>query len=117
MTPIAEIEELAGPASNAYVSVFAGISASDAVFVTTSMVSSAMVRLLCVGRTGAVLEAVTMTVKLFVALSGGVPSSVTTVVIRFVVWPCAIEGAQVITKAAEIFALVTEPADESTDKV
>ena len=79
---------------------------SVAVFVTISVVNSATVVSACVGRIGGVFAGLTMTRKLFVALSGGEPLSVTTAVIVFVVnaWP--IEGVQVMTP----FELIVAPA-------
>jgi len=56
------------------------MSASVAVFVTSRVVSSTIVRLVCPGRTGALFTSVTVTEKLLVALKGGTPLSVTTVV-------------------------------------
>ena len=67
--------------------LFGGTSASNAVFVTIIVVSSTMVWLVCAGKTGGELGAVTITVKLLVALKGGTPLSVTTVVIVLVLGP------------------------------
>ena len=55
-------------------------------------------------RTGALLTSFTVTAKEFVALSGGWPLSVTTVVIVLVPGPCASDGVQVITPLVSIAA-------------
>src|SRR5947209_4800127 len=59
----------------------------------------------CAGRIGALLTSVTTIVKVFVALKGGEPSSVTTVVNRLVLGPWACEGMQGMSRLAEIVAL------------
>ena len=46
----------------------------------------------------------TITVKLLVALNGGTPLSVTMVVIRLVLGPCASVGVQVITPLVSMVA-------------
>ena len=72
--------------------------------VTTNVVVAVIVRLFCAGNVGALFTSVTTTVKLFVALRGGVPLSVARVVIKFVPGPCASEGVHVITPDADIAA-------------
>jgi len=47
-----------------------------------------------------------MTVKVLVALEGGVPLSVTTVVIKFVLGVCCAVGVQAITPSVPIIAPV-----------
>ena len=58
----------------------------------------------CAGSDGALFTSVTTTLKLLVALNGGVPLSTTRVVIVFVLGPCASVGVQVITPELEIVA-------------
>ena len=65
-----------------------------------------MVRLPWLGSTGALFTSLAVTVKVLVALSGGTPLSVATVVKVFVLGPCASVGVQVITPLVEITALV-----------
>ena len=55
---------------------------------------------------GALLNSFTTTVKLFVALSAGVPLSVTMVVNVLVLGPCASLGVQRITPLAAMLAPV-----------
>src|SRR5207247_4385434 len=74
----------------------AGRSPSVAVFVTVSVVSSAIVRSAWPGSSGALFTSLTVTVKLLVALSDGVPLSVTMVVNVAVPGPCASFGVQLI---------------------
>src|SRR2546421_4360905 len=71
-----------------------------------SSVSSLIVRLVCAGRTGALFTSVATTVKLFVALKGGDPLSVTLVVKTFVLGPWASVGVQVMIPSEEIVAFV-----------
>src|ERR1051326_282290 len=111
MTPDAEIAAAAGATSNVYVSVLGAESVSEAVFVTVSVVNSAIVRLLCGGKTGAVFAGVTTTRKLFVVLSGGEPLSVATVVMVLVVEAWAEEGVHVITPLPSI----APPAGEESN--
>src|SRR5438094_202700 len=87
----------AGGDTKLKVSVFAGRSESVAVLVTTSVSSSVIVWLSATVSTGGLFTSVTMTLKAFVALILGTPSSITTVVIVFVLGPCASLGVQVIT--------------------
>ena len=68
-----------------------------AVFVTVSVVSSAMVRSVCPGSTGALFTSFTVTVKLLVALRDGVPLSVTIVVNMALLGPWPSLGVQLIT--------------------
>src|SRR5882724_9438619 len=79
------------------VNVFAGRSASLAVFVTVSVFSSVTVRSVVAVRTGAMFASVTTTVKLLVSLDSGTPLSVTFTVIRLVLGPWASVGVQVST--------------------
>src|SRR5439155_25186428 len=81
------------------------MSASLAVFVTVSTVCSANVRVLCAGNTGALFTSFTVTTKLLVALNGGTPLSVTTVIIVFVPGPSASFGVKVMKPLASIFVL------------
>ena len=84
----------------------AGMSVSVAVLVTMSWVSSLTLKLGCALRDGGEFTSRTITVKALVALSGGFPLSVTTVVKRFVLGPCASEGSQVMMPSASIDAPV-----------
>src|SRR5207247_1595121 len=79
------------------VNVWAGRSASLAVFVTVSVLSSAMVWSVGTVSTGALFASVTTTVKLLVSLDGGAPLSVTRTVIRLVLGPWASVGVHVST--------------------
>ena len=54
--------------------------------------------------TGGLFTSRTITVKLLVALKGGDPLSVTTVVIVFVPGPCASLGVQLMTPLASMVA-------------
>src|SRR5206468_2178489 len=74
-------------------SVLAGRSASLAVLVTTRALSSLIVWSAGTVSTGALFTSRTTTVKLLVALRGGVPLSVTRTVIKLVLGPCAIGRA------------------------
>ena len=65
-----------------------------------------MVRLDCAGSVGAAFNGVTTTVNEFVALMGGVPVSVTTVVMKLVLGAWFVAGVQVITP----LALMAAPA-------
>src|SRR5881397_4209753 len=71
----------AGADTRLKVNVLAGRSASLAVFVTVSVLSSATVRSVGTVSTGALLASVTTTVKLLVSLDGGAPLSVAFTVI------------------------------------
>src|SRR5215468_2833109 len=104
ITPELEIVAPAGAVNKVYVRVFRGKSLSMAVFVTIKVVNSATVASAWAGRTGGVFAGLTMTRKLFVALSGGEPLSVTTVVIVFVVGAWASVGVQLMTPAGEMVA-------------
>src|SRR5260370_2695214 len=80
--------------------MLAGISGSVAELVTVKVVSSLIV---CVGgdvKVGALFTSLTMTVKLLVSLSGGLPLSVTRRVMTLVLGPCASVGVQVRTPVA-----------------
>src|SRR5580692_2153775 len=66
--PLALIAALDGPLTSAYASVNGGMSDSLAVLVTSSSVSSLIVKLVWAGRTGGLWTACTTTVKLLVAL-------------------------------------------------
>src|SRR4029079_13013554 len=102
--PLVEIVAPSGVAINKRVSGVAGRCASVAVFVIRRVVSSAIVRFICAASTGARFTSVTVTVKLLVALSDGVPLSTTRVVIVYVPGPCASVGIQLITPLVEIAA-------------
>ena len=81
-----------GPEISAYEIGLIGISESKAVFVTSNGVSATIVRFVCAGKTGGTFISLTTTLKLLVALSGGTPLSVTTLVIVLVLGPCDLEG-------------------------
>src|ERR1051326_3510389 len=104
ITPEGEMAAPVGAESKVYVSVFAGISGSVAVSTTVINVNSLIVRSAGAGRTGALLTSSTVTVKELVALFGGAPLSVATVVIVKTWGPCASVGVQVITPLASIVA-------------
>src|ERR1041385_1194679 len=99
----------AGPLTSAKVSVLAGRSASEAVLVTTNALSSLMVWLAGTVRVGALFTSLTTTAKLFVALSAGVPLSVTLIVIELVLGPCASVGVQVTTPVVGLTATPAGP--------
>src|ERR1051325_4408363 len=80
ITPLASMLAQDGGDTNWYVSTLAGRSESLAVFVTINVVNSANVRSICTGSTGALFTSLTVTMKLLVALKGGVPLSETTTV-------------------------------------
>src|SRR5207245_1938529 len=86
-----------GALTSANVKVLAGMSASVALALTLSLLSSPTRRSSGPLNTGARFTSVTVTVKLFVALNAGTPLSVTTTVIVFVLGPCASPGVQLIT--------------------
>src|SRR5436853_330516 len=85
-------------------SVFAGKSASVAVFVTVRSINSATLRLVWTGKTGREFTSVTATVKVLVAFNGGEPLSVATVMKMLVPGPCASAGVHVITPLVSICA-------------
>src|SRR5439155_352475 len=85
----------AGPDTRLNVSVLAGTSVSVAVFVTTSVLNSAMVWSAGTVSTGALFASVTTTVKLLLSLSAGTPLSLTFTVIRFVLGPWDSVGVHV----------------------
>src|SRR2546426_6052928 len=87
----------AGADTKLKVNVLTGRSASLAVFVTVSVLSSVTVWSVGTVSTGALFTSLTTTIKLLVALSGGRPSSVTTVVIVLGLGPCVSLGVQRIT--------------------
>src|SRR6185503_12552275 len=89
MIPFASITAPDGGLTKEYIRTLAGLSESIPVLVTVNDVSSATVRLVWAMRAGALFTSVTTTVKLFVALSGGLPLSVTIVLSRSVPGPCA----------------------------
>src|SRR5512141_110888 len=72
------------------------MSTSAAVLVTTSVVSSAIVRLAWTGSSGALFTSLTVTVKLLVALRLGTPLSKTRTVTVLVLGPWASVGVQLI---------------------
>src|SRR5438876_267626 len=86
------------------VNVFTGRSASLAVIVTVSVLSSVTVCTVGTVSSGALFASVTITVKLLVALNGGTPLSVTTVVIVLVLGPCVSLGVQWITPKLSMLA-------------
>src|SRR5881396_1786772 len=77
--------------------MLAGRSVSLAVFVTTNSLSSLIVWSGGTVRTGTPFTSLTTTVKLLVALSAGVPLSVTLTVIVFVLGPWVSVGVHVST--------------------
>src|SRR5439155_18012848 len=77
----------AGADSRRKVSVLVGKSASVAVLVSTSVVSSLIVWFAGTVSTGARFASLTTTVKLLLALNGGEPLSVTCTVTRLVLGP------------------------------
>ena len=82
------------------------MSESVAVFVTVNELFSPMFRFVCAGKMGAELTSFTVTVNVFVALIGGTPLSVTTVVNVLVPGPCASFGVQVMIPFVDIDAFV-----------
>src|SRR5213593_2640890 len=91
----------AGADTRLKVNVLAGRSASLAVFVTVSVLSSVTVWSVGTVSTGALFASVTTTVKLLVSLDGGAPLSVTRTVIRLVLGPWASVGVQLSTPVLE----------------
>src|ERR1051325_100387 len=88
ITPFVELINMpAGNCSSEYVRVFAGMSASMAAFVIVNVANSAIVCVATCGSTGAEFTSLTTTVNVFVALSGGAPSSVTRTITMFVLGP------------------------------
>src|SRR6266571_5667449 len=87
----------AGADTRLKVNVLAGRSASLAVLVTVSVLSSVTVWSGGMVSTGALFASVTTTVKLLVSLDCGAPLSVTRTVIRLVLGPWASVGVQVST--------------------
>src|SRR2546430_12673747 len=87
ITPALLITAFVGPLINEYEMGLTGTSESEAAFVTINGVSATMVRFVCGNRTGGTFISLTTTLKVLVALSGGNPPSVTTVVIVFVLGP------------------------------
>ena len=79
--------------------------------VTTSVLSLLMIWVPGTVSTGALFSSFTITVKLLLSLSGGVPLSVTCTVIRFVLGPCASFGVQLSTPLLE--SKVTPAGPES----
>src|SRR5213596_2213144 len=87
-TPVVGLRAMPdGPLTSAKVNVLAGRSVSLAVIVTTSALSSLIVWLPGTVSVGTLFTSFTTTVKLLVALSAGVPLSVTLTVIVFVAGP------------------------------
>src|SRR6266853_1335453 len=64
-------------------------------------------------QTGALFTSLTMTVKLLVSLSGGVPLSVTRTVMTLVLGPCISPGVQVRTPVAEFSVIPLGPATKA----
>ena len=71
-----------------------------------------MVRLACDGSTGGLLDSLTTTVKVLVALRDGVPLSSTRVVKVLVHGPCASVGVQVMIPLVEMLAFVGATSSE-----
>src|SRR5437867_2048294 len=86
-----------GPDTRLNVSVLAGTSASVAVFVTTSTLSSVMVWYAGTVRTVVPYATLFRSVKLLPSLSAGTPLSLTFTVIRFVLGPWDSVGVHVST--------------------
>src|SRR5205823_617778 len=82
-------------------SLLAGRSASLAVLVTTRALSSLIVWSAGTISTGALFTSRTTTMKLWVALMGGAPLSVTRTVIKLLLGACASVGVQVSTRSSE----------------
>src|SRR5260221_1705628 len=106
-----------GPGSRVNVSVLAGMSGSVAVLVTVKVVTSLMVWLVVRVKVGALFTSLTITVKLLVSLSGGLPSSVTRTVMTLVLGPCASVGVQVSTPVAESSVIPLGPATRANVSV
>src|SRR5216683_1566672 len=103
-TPVAESSVIPlGPATRANVRMLAGISGSVAVLVTVKV--------------GALFTSLTMTVKFLVSLSGGIPLSVTRMVMTFVLGPCASVGVQVRTPVVESSVIPLGPATKENVSV
>src|SRR5712664_568223 len=86
-------------------SALAGKSGSVAVLVTINVESSLTVRFNWPGKEGGLLTSLTVTVKVFVALRGGEPLSVTTTVIVLVLGPWASVGVQLIKPLAGLMVI------------
>src|SRR5712691_7142524 len=102
------------PGSKLKVRVLAGRSGSSALFVTTNVLSSLILWSAGTVSTGARFTSVTTTVRLWASLNGGVPSSVTRTVIKFVLGPCASVGVQVKTP---LVGLMLAPAGAPGSKL
>src|SRR5437879_2079322 len=117
-TPVAESSVIPlGPATRANVRMLAGISGSVAVLVTVKVVSSLIVWVGGTVNVGALFSSLTMTVKLLVSLSGGVPLSVTRTVMTLVLGPCASLGVQFSTPVAESSVIPLGPATRTNVSV
>src|SRR6266851_1484194 len=66
---------------------------------------------------GALFTSLTITVKLLVSLSGGLPLSVTRTVMTLVLGPCASVGVQVRTPVAESSVIPPGPATRANVKM
>src|SRR6266581_3049900 len=88
------------PGSRVNVNELAGMSASVAMAVKVSRLPSVTGLSVMGAKTGALFTSLTMTVKLLVSLSGGMPLSVTRTVMTLVLGPCASVGVQVSTPVA-----------------
>src|SRR5437773_2673329 len=111
-TPVSESSVIpAGADTRLKVSVLAGRSGSVAVLVTTSVASPWIALYDGTVSTGALFASAMIMVKLLVALSDGVPLSVTMVVNVAVLGPCASLGVQAITP----LALMLAPAGGDTN--
>src|SRR5438445_813944 len=117
-TPVAESSVIPlGPATRANVRMLAGISGSVAVLVTVKVVSSLIVWVGGTVNVGALFTSLTMTVKLLVSLSGGVPLSVTRTVMTLVLGPCASVGVQGSTPVTESIVIPLGPATRANVSV
>src|ERR1051325_4432425 len=97
-TPFVELINMpAGNCNSEYVRAFAGMSASIAAFVIVNVANSAIVCVATCGSTGAEFTSLTTIVNVFVALSGGVPSSIAFTITMFVLGPCASVGVHMAT--------------------
>src|SRR6266704_3227980 len=105
------------PGSRVNVNELAGMSASVAMAVKASRLPSFTVLSLIGTKTGALFTSLTMTVKLLVSLSGGLPLSVTRTLMTLVLGPCASLGVQVSTPVAESSVMPLGPATRANVKV
>src|SRR5207245_2798333 len=117
-TPVAESSVIPlGPATRENVRRFAGKSGSVAEMGSVKGVSTLIVWVGGTVKVGALFTSLTMTVKLLVSLSGGVPLSVTRTVMTLVLGPCALVGVQVSTPVAEFSVIPLGPATRANVSV